>query len=66
MINKFKHKTEPSGHPDMSNIEKDVTTAAETVIHSRCDNIKPERLAIQELKENKEIGINKADKVQLS
>ena len=68
MIKKFKHKPEPSGHPHtnnqllndiLDNIEKDVTSAAETVAHSKNDNItKAERLAIRELKENNEIVIN--------
>ena len=62
-MEKFRYKPESSGHPhtnsrllnQIDNIEKDATTAAETVTHSRCDNItKAERLAIGELTENKD------------
>lgn len=72
MIKKFEHKPEASSHPRtnhqllndiLDNIEKDVISAAETVAHSKNDNItKKERLAIRELKENNERVINKADK----
>ena len=68
-IRKFKHKRDPTGHPTtnkdllnqiLSNIEKDVTSASE---HSRSDNTtRAERLALQQLKNNNQIVINKADK----
>jgi hypothetical protein len=72
VLKKFTHKTDPTGHPTtncdllntiLDNIEKDASTAAESVKHSKSDNItKAERLAIQQLRNNKQIVINKADK----
>ena len=71
-IRKFKHKRDPTGHPTtnkdllnqiLSNIKKDVTSASETTKHSRSDNTtRAERLALQQLKNNNQIVINKADK----
>ena len=71
-IRKLKHKRDPTGHPTtnndllnqiLTNIDKDVTSASETTKHSKSDNTKrAERLALQQLKNNNQIVINKADK----
>jgi methylthioribose-1-phosphate isomerase len=67
VIKKFTHKTDPTTtncdllNTILDNIERDASTAAESVKHSKSDNItKAERLAIQQLRNNKQIKPTKA------